>query len=91
MSFDTFAEEVFFEIPNNILGHSSEKVVGQQCFHVKITEVFKSALFLTESTPKSKTSSETFYAPELGISLNNAKYIQRKLATVLKLKYRQSI
>ena len=84
--FRCFCRRSAFEIPNNVLGHSSEKVVGQQFFHVKITEVFKSALFLSESTPKSESSSETFYAPELGISLNNAKYIQRKLATVLKLK-----
>ena len=84
--FRNFSRRSVFEIPNNVLGHSSKKVVGQQFFHVKITEVFKSALFLSESTPKSESSSETFYAPELGISLNSAKYIQRKLATVLKLK-----
>ena len=83
--FQYFCRRSVFEVTKSVLGHSIEKAVGQQYFHVKITKAFKSA-FLCECTTEPGFSSEKICAPELGISLNNAKYVQRKLATVLKLK-----
>ena len=59
--------------------------MGQQYFHVKITKTFKAAL-LSECTSEVESSSEKICALELGISLENAKHIQRKLALLLKLK-----
>ena len=83
-----------------MLGHSVEKMIDQQKFCVKITKQFKAALLVQrtkQSEPDSQTTSSTqlssstedregICAPELGISLEDAKYIQRKLASVLKLK-----
>ena len=66
-------------------GHSSEKAKGQQYFHVEITKTFKAA-FLSECTSEEGSSSEVICSPKLGISLENAKHIQRKLAVLLKLK-----
>ena len=85
MILDTFAEDVFLKYQKSILGHSSEKAMGQQHFHVKITKAFKSAL-LSECMSESQSSSEKICVPDLCISLENAKHIQRKLALVLKLK-----
>ena len=98
--FRRFCRRSVFEIPPNVLGHSAEKVVGQQKFCVKITKQFKAALLVQctkQSEPDSQTASSTqlsssaedregICAPELGISLEDAKHIQRKLASVLKLK-----
>ena len=79
-----------------MLGHSAEKVIDQQKFCVKITKQFKAAL-LVQCTKQSEPSSQTIQlsssqkdregicAPELGISLEDAKHIQRKLASVLNL------
>ena len=83
--FRDFCRRSVFEVPKSILGHSTEKAVGQQYFHVKITKAFKSA-FLAECMTESESSSKEICASELGISLENAKHIQRKLALVLKLK-----
>ena len=98
--FRRFCRRSVFEIPANVLGHSTEKVIDQQKFCVKITKQFKAALLVQstkQSEPSSQTSSsiqlsssqkdrEGICAPELGISLEDAKHIQRKLASVLKLK-----
>ena len=98
--FKRFCRRSVFEIPPNVLGHSAEKVVNQQKFCVKITKQFKAALLVQctkQSEPDSQTVSSTqlsssaedregICAPELGISLEDAKHIQRKLASVLKLK-----
>ena len=98
--FRRFCRRSVFEIPANGLGHSAEKVVDQQKFCVKITKQFKAALLVQctkQSEPDSQTASltqlsssaedgEGICAPELGISLEDAKHIQRKLASVLKLK-----
>ena len=83
--FRCFCRRSVFEVPKSVFGHSSEKAIGQQYFHVKITKAFKSAL-LSDHTAESESSSEKICAPELGISLENAKHIQRKLALLLKLK-----
>ena len=80
-----FCRRSVFEVPKNIVGHSSEKAVGQQYFHVKITKTFKAA-FLSECISEEGSSSEIICSPKLGISLENAKHIQRKLAVLLKLK-----
>jgi hypothetical protein len=95
--FRNFCSRSVFEIPPTMLGHSEEKAVGQQKFAVKITEQFKVALLVqckeydqqaTSSNPASSNPEERkrICAPELGISLEDAKYIQRKLAKVLNLR-----
>ena len=98
--FKRFCRCSVFEIPPNVLGHSAEKVVDQQTLCVKITKQFKAALLVQctkESQSESLTTSSTSLsssqvdgegvcAPELGISLEDAKHIQQKLASVLKLK-----
>ena len=97
--FKRFCRRSVFEIPPNVLGHSAEKMIDQQKFCVKITKQFKAALLVQhtkQSEPDSQTASsiqlsysaedrEGICAPELGISLEDAKHIQRKLASVLKL------
>ena len=100
--FRRFCKRSVFEIPANVLGHSAEKLIDQQKFCVKITKQFKAALLVQckeQSEPDLQTTSSTqpsssdearegmiLCAPELGISLEDAKHIQRKLASVLKLK-----
>ena len=99
--FRRFCRRSVFEIPANVLGHSAEKVIDQQRFCVKITKRFKAALLVQckeQSEPDLQTTSSTqlsssdearegmICAPDLGISLEDAKHIQRKLASVLKLK-----
>ena len=99
--FRRFCRRSVFEIPANVLGHSTEKVIDQQRFCVKITKRFKAALLVQckeQSEPDLHTTSSTqlsssdearegmICAPELGISLEDAKHIQQKLASVLKLK-----
>ena len=94
--FKKFCSRSVFEIPPNMLGHSEEKAVDQQKFAIKITNEFKVALLVQsqeydqQATLSSPISSDLegrdrICAPELGISLENAKRIQRKLALVLKL------
>ena len=103
--FRRFCRRSVFEVPANVLEHSTEKAIDQQKFCVKITERFKAALLVqcyTKEHPVSKPDSQTISstqpssseearegmicAPELGISLEDAKHIQRKLASVLGLK-----
>ena len=95
--FSDFCRRSVFELPPNTLGHSKEKAVGKQKFAVKITNEFKAALLVqsqecdqqaTSSNPASSDlkERERICAPELGITLENAKHIQRKLAKVLNLK-----
>ena len=99
--FRRFCKRSVFEIPANVFGHSAEKLIDQQKFCVKITKQFKAALLVQckeQSEPDLQTTSSTqpsssdedrevmICAPELGISLEDAKHIQRKLASVLKLK-----
>ena len=98
--FKSFCRRSVFEIPSNVLGHSTEKVINQQKFCVKITKQFKVALLVQctkQSEPDSQTAPSTqlsfsaedregICAPELGISLEDAKYIQRKLASLMRLK-----
>ena len=85
--FRHFCRRSVFELPKNSLGHSSEKAVGQKCFCVKITKAFKSSLLAkSKSLRVSESSTEKICAPRSGISLNDAKHIQQKLATVLKVK-----
>ena len=76
----------------NVLGHSKEKTV------VKITNVFRAALLVQsqQATSSNPTSSdlkerERICAPELGIGLEDAKYIQRKLAVLLMISTPSSI
>ena len=85
--FRQFCRRSVFEVPMHVLGHSSEKVMGQKRLHVLITEVFKAALLARKkSLTESESSMKKICAPKLGISLNNAKYIQRKVAAVIKVK-----
>ena len=99
--FKRFCRRSVFEIPANVLGHSAEKVRDKQKFCVKITKQFKAALLVQskeqseydlQTTPSTQLLSShedregIICTPELGISLEDAKHIQRKLASVLKLK-----
>ena len=95
--FNDFCRRSVFEIPPNTLGHSEENAADKQKFHVKITNEFKAALLVqsqeydkqaTSSNPTSSDREERkrICTPELGISLEDAKHIQRKLALVLNLK-----
>ena len=98
--FRRFCKQSVFKIRPNALGHSAEKVVDQHKFCVKITKQFKAALLVQctkQSEPDSQSASSTqlsssaedregICVPELGISLEDAKHIQRKLASMLKLK-----
>ena len=99
--FRRFCRRSVFEIPSNVLGHSAEKVIDQQKFCIKITKQFKAALLVqckqqsepdlqiassTQPSSSEETREGMICAPELGISLEDAKHIQRKLASVLKLK-----
>ena len=94
--FRKFCSRSVFEIPPNMLGHSEEKEVDQQKFAVKITKPFKVALLVQsreydqQATSSSPTSSdleerERICANKLGITLEDAKHIQQKLASVLNL------
>ena len=82
-----------FEVPFTN-GHNAESPITQQRFYVKITKHSKAA-FLTKSTSEFEaipsTSDNTqvtekVYSNRLGISFEDAKNIQRKLAKVLNLK-----
>ena len=95
--FNDFCRRSVFEIPPNTLGHGEENAADKQKFHVKITNEFKAAFLVqsqeydkqaTSSNPTSSDHEERkrICTPELGISLEDAKYIQRKLAKVLNLK-----
>ena len=98
--FRIFCRRSIFEISPSVLGHSAKKAINQQKFCMKITRQFKAALLVqctkqsephsqaTESTQLSSSAEnrERISAPELGISLEDAKHIQRKVASVLKLK-----
>ena len=81
--------EVPFHLHSN--GHKSESPITEQKFHIKITKHFKAA-FLTKSTAEpmltkgDNTQVEKVCSNKLGISLEDAKDIQRKLAKVLNLK-----
>ena len=93
--FNDFCRRSVFELPSNTLGHSEENAADRQKFHVKITNEFRVAFLLQsqeydQQASSSPTSSdleerERICAPELDISLEDAKHIQKKLATVLKL------
>ena len=83
--FKHFCKRSVFEIPQTLLHHSPEKALKQQILHVKITKQFKAALLIDSKEQSESLSCEKVSAPELGISLECAKHIQRKIASVLKL------
>ena len=83
--FKHFCKRSVFEVPQSLLHHSSEKSIKHQSLHVKITKQFKAALLMNGKETSTSISCEKISAPELGISLECAKHIQRKIASVLKV------
>ena len=83
--FKHFCKRSVFEVPQSLLHHSSEKSIKHQSLHVKITKQFKAALLINGKETSTSISCEKISAPELGISLECAKHIQRKIASVLKV------
>ena len=83
--FKHFCKRSVFEVPQSLLHHSSEKSIKHQSLHVKITKQFKAALLIDGKETSASISCEKISAPELGISLECAKHIQRKIASVLKV------
>ena len=92
-NFQEFCKRHVFEVPFHLHsnGHKSESPITEQRLHIKITKHFK-ATFLTKSTAEpmptkgDNTQVEKVCSNKLGISLEDAKDIQRKLARVLNLK-----
>ena len=92
-NFKEFCRRHVFEVPFNVHsnGHNSENSITQQKLHVKITKRFKSALLIKSASESAQSMSdstqvEKVCSNKLGISLEDAKNIQRKLAQVLNLK-----
>ena len=93
--FEEFCKRHVFEVPFTVYSNtqSPDDPVTQQRFHVKVTRHFKAAL-LTQSASRSVPTAsdnthcqvEKICSNELGINLEDAKNIQRKLAKILKLK-----
>ena len=83
--FKRFCKRSVFEIPQSLLHHSSEKAIKQQVLHVKITKQFRAAFLIDSKEQSASMSCEKVSDPDLGISLECAKHIQRKIASVLKV------
>ena len=91
--FEEFCKRHVFEVPFTVYssGQSSKNPETQQRLHVKVTKLFKAAL-LTQSAlksvppPSDSTQVKKICSNKLGINLEDAKNIQRKLAKILKLK-----
>ena len=92
-NFQEFCKRHVFEVPFHLHsnGYKLESPITEQRLHIKITKHFKAA-FLTKSTAEpmptkgDNTQVEKVCSNKLGISLEDAKDIQRKLARVLNLK-----
>ena len=93
--FEEFCKRHVFEVPFTVYsnGQSSDSPIAEQRLHVKITRLFK-AVLLTHDASKSvppvgdnaHCQVEKICSNELGINLEDAKNIQRKIAKILKLK-----
>ena len=92
-NFEEFCKRHIFEVPFTVYsnGQNSDNPIMQQRLHVKVTRHFKAALLTqgaSESvpTPSDSTQLEKICSNTLGINLEDAKNIQRKLAQILNLK-----
>ena len=91
--FEEFCKRHVFEIPFTVYsnGQSSDNLVAQQKFHVKVTRHFKAALLTPGAHKHVPVASDTaevdrICSSKLGINLEDAKNIQPKLANILRLK-----
>jgi Ran GTPase-activating protein (RanGAP) involved in mRNA processing and transport len=91
--FMEFCRRHVFEVPQSIKysnGHHIEDHKMKQRLHIKVTKHFRTA-FLLKSTTKSLSSTDDedqirkVCSNKLGISLEDAKNIQRKIASILNL------
>ncbi len=91
--FTEFCKRNVFEVPQLLKysnGHQGESHKTEQKLHVKVTEHFKAA-FLLKSTAEALPSTgdepqaKNICSSKLGINLEDAKNIQRKLAKILNL------
>ena len=93
-NFKEFCKRHVFEVPFTVYsnGQNSNNIpIMQQRLHVKVTRHFKAALLTqgaSESvpTPSDSTQLEKICSNTLGINLEDAKNIQRKLAQIFNLK-----
>ena len=92
-NFEEFCKRHVFEVPFTVYsnGQNSDNPITQQRLHVKVTRHFKAALLTqgaSESVPTTSDSTqvEKICSNKLGINLEDAKNIQRKLAKILNLK-----
>ena len=91
--FEEFCKRHVFEVPFMVYsnGQSSDNPIAQQKLHVKVTRHFKAALLTPvacKHVPAASDSTEVdrICSSKLGINLEDAKNIQRKLAKILRLK-----
>ena len=91
--FEEFCKRHVFEVPFMVYsnGQSSDVSIAQQKLHVKVTRHFKAALLTPgehKHVPAATDSTEVdrICSGKLGINLEDAKNIQRKLAKILRLK-----
>ena len=91
-NFTEFCKRHVFEVPLTTFsnGHQIESHNKKQRLHIKVTEHFKAAFLIqspSEALPPSsdKSRAKSVCSSKLGIKLNDAKGIQRKLAKILGL------
>ena len=91
-NFEKFCRRHVFEVPFTTYcnGHRLDNNKAKQRLHVKVTKHFKAALLIKsscEAVPSASDNSqaENVCSHKLGINLEDAKNIQRKLANILDL------
>ena len=91
-NFTEFCRRHVFEVPFRMYsnGHQIEGPKTKQRLHIKITEHFKAAILMksaAETLPSidDEVQANNVCSSKLGINLEDAKNIQRKLATILGL------
>ena len=85
-----FCKRHVFEIPFSTYcnGHQLESLNKKHRLHIKVTDHFKAAFLLkdtTETLSSTCDESKNVCSNKLGISLEDAKNIQRKIANILDL------
>ena len=89
-NFEKFCRRHVFEVPFTTYsnGHHFDDPKIKQRLHVKVTKHFKAAFLIkSEAVPSTSDNSQTenVCSHKLGINLEDAKNIQRKLASILDL------
>ena len=91
-NFEIFCKRHVFEVPFTTLsnGHHFDNPISKQRLHMKVTKHFKAAFLIkntSEAVPSTNDSSQaqSVCSSKLGINLEDAKNIQRKLAKILDL------